>query len=376
MAISRRTFLVRTAQCAVLFGLAPGISSCGGVTREDTPGDEGYEELSFLIGPERAEILRLASLAPSSHNTQPWTVTITDDNAWILGSAPERRLPEVDPENRETLLSIGAFIENLVTAAAAHGFDVSITPAARSAGENELVRLELRNTVRRDYPLRRLSERRTLRSGFKNEAIDAEDFSFIVGGEEGFYYYPSFSKEAVWLDDATVAATEQQVQRENVQEELARWIRWSDDEAKKHRNGMTPESMDITGIAGWYVRNFYGTSDVLSKDFRKASVDRARKQVAEGGGWIVTTSADASPASLIETGRRFERIFLRARERKIAMHPMSQALQEKPWAAQCRDALKLSGFPRFLIRVGYARDYPPPVSLRMPLTAITAVERR
>ena len=376
MAISRRTFLVRTAQCAVLFGLTPGISSCGGVTREDTPQDDGYEELASLIGPERTEILRLASLAPSSHNTQPWTVTITSDNVWIVGSAPERRLPEVDPENRETLLSIGAFIENLVTAAAAHGFDVSAASVARSVDENELVRLELRNTVRRDYPLRRLSERRTLRSGFKSETIDAEDFSFIIGGEEGFYYHPSSSKEAAWLDDATVAATEQQIRREKVQEELARWIRWSDDDAKKYRNGMTPESMDITGLAGWYVRNFYGTSDVLSKDFRKASVDRVRKQVAEGGGWIVTTSADASAASLIDTGRRFERMFLKARERKIAIHPMSQVLQEKPWAAQCRDALGLSGIPCFFIRVGYAKDYPPPVSLRMPLTAITAVEKR
>lgn len=374
MAVSRRTFLVRAAQCALLLAVPPGLVACGGgLTRDDTTKDEGYARLSSAIGPERAEILWYASFAPSSHNTQPWMVTIESENRWVVGSSRERWLPEVDPQNRETLLSIGAFVENLVTAAATFGFRIAVEPVARTPFDTELVRLELQNAVRREYPLERLLERRTLRTGFKSDDIDAEDFSFIVGGSDGFYYYPPSSVQAAWLDNASIEAVRHQTTRKNVQEELAAWIRWSDADARKYRNGLTPESMDITGLAGWYVRNFYGTGDVLSKDFRKASVERARKQVAESGGWIVVTSRDDSPLALLDTGRRFERMFLKAKDRKIAVHPMSQVLEESPWAEKAAASLMLSGKPQLLLRVGYMRDYPGPVSLRMPVAETTTL---
>jgi hypothetical protein len=56
------------------------------------------------------DILRLASRAPNGHNTQPWTITLVDPATWILGSDQTRRLPAVDPANREMLLSLGAFL--------------------------------------------------------------------------------------------------------------------------------------------------------------------------------------------------------------------------------------------------------------------------
>ena len=352
----------------------PGMTACDGLTRKDEVKGPGYEELVSRIGRERTDILWYASFAPSSHNVQPWTVTVKSPDKWVIGSAEDRWLTEVDPKNREMLLSVGAFVENMVTAAKAHGFRVKIRMLARSPFEPELLSLELQDNERVEYPLQRLLERRTLRTGFKSEDIDPQDFSFIAGGEEGFYYYPPLSAQGAWLDEATVTANRQQVDRQNVQEELARWIRWSGADARKYRNGLTPAAMDITGLAGWYVRNFYGVDDVLSKDFRDATVEKVKKQVAESGGWIVITSENDSPASLIETGRRFEQMFLRAKDRSIGVHPMSQALEEEPWSEKVTETLMLDKPPQFLLRVGYMRDYPSPVSLRMPLDAFTKVE--
>lgn len=374
MSLSRRKFLIRSVQCIVACGVLPGVSACDSPTREQESKGPGYDDLVSRIGHERADILWYASLAPSGHNVQPWTVTVKSPDKWIVGSAEDRWLTEVDPKNREMLLSIGAFVENMVTAAKAHGFRVKIRMLARNPFDPELLSLELQNSEREEYPLQRLLERRTLRTGFKSEDIDPQDFSFIVGGEGGFYYYPPLSAQGVWLNEATVAANRQQVERQNVQEELARWIRWSDADARKYRDGLTPRSMDITGIAGWYVRNFYGADDVLSRDFRDATVEKVKKQVAESGGWIVITSENDSPASLIETGRRFERMFLRAKDRSIGIHPMSQVLEEEPWSENVAEVLMLNKSPQFLLRAGYMRDYPSPVSLRIPLDAFTKVE--
>jgi len=291
----------------------------------------------------------------------------------MIGSAEDRWLNEVDPKNRELLLSVGAFLENMVIVANAYGFQAKIRMRTQNAFDPELLSIEFKNAERVEYPLQRLLERRTLRSGFKSDDLDPEDVSFITGGDENCFYYPSFSKQAAWLDEATVAASRQQADRMNVQEELARWIRWSDSDARKNRNGLTPESMDITGLAGWYVRNFYGADDVLNRDFRNASVERARKQVTESGGWIVITSTNDTPESLLEAGRRFERLFLKAKDRSIAIHPMSQVLQEQPWAEKATAELRLTRPLQMLLRVGYPRDYPSPVSLRMPLDAFTTI---
>ena len=357
-----------------MFGLFPAMSACDGLTREEEEKDPGYEALVSQIGRERTEILWYASFAPSSHNVQPWTVTVESPDKWIIGSAEDRWLTEVDPKNREMLLSIGAFLENMITAAKAYGFGVKVRTLARNPFDPVLLSLELHNAEREDYPLQRLLERRTLRTAFKNEDIDPQDFSFLVGGEDGFAYYPPASAQAAWLDEATVAANEQQVESENVQEELSRWIRWSDADARKYRNGLTPEAMDITGLAGWYVRNFYGSRDVLGKDFRKTTIERVKQQVAQSGGWIVITSENDRISSLIETGRRFERMFLRAKDRSVGIHPMSQVLEEKPWSEKAAEVLMLGEPPQFLLRVGYTRDYPSPVSLRMPLDDFTKVE--
>ena len=74
-----------------------------------------------------------------------------------------------------------------------------------------------------------------------------------------------------------------------------------------------------------------------------------------------------SVENLIETGRRFERMALLAREHGIGIHPMTQILEEKSGRSQITDDHGGSFFPQFVLRVGYLEKYPEPVSLRRPV---------
>ena len=56
--------------------------------------------------PDEKEILFLASLAPSGHNTQPWFVRYLAPYHWIVGNDRSKWLPAVDPTQRETMLSL------------------------------------------------------------------------------------------------------------------------------------------------------------------------------------------------------------------------------------------------------------------------------
>jgi hypothetical protein len=156
---------------------------------------------------------------------------------------------------------------------------------------------------------------------------------------------------------------------------LSRWIRWADEEAREHRNGLTPASMEITGFAGWYVRHFFGQSPVMTPRFRERSVEAVRRQLRSYGGWFVITSPDASTATLVETGRLFERMWLGSRERMIAIHPMTQILEEAPFRDQVARQLGVSGRVQFILRTSYLARYPDPVSLRMPVSRFVTGSR-
>ena len=86
--------------------------------------------------------------------------------------------------------------------------------------------------------------------------------------------------------------------------------------------------MEIEGIPGWVLRNFYGKSNVMKKGFREQSIDKVKEQVSQSAGWLLITSKDNSVTTLLETGKRMQRLFLRVRERNIAIHPMTQILEE------------------------------------------------
>ncbi len=74
------------------------------------------------LTPNERQILWLASLAPSGHNTQPWFVKRLGPYHWIVGNDKTRWLPGVDPTQRETILSIGAFLQNMEYAASSLGY--------------------------------------------------------------------------------------------------------------------------------------------------------------------------------------------------------------------------------------------------------------
>ena len=104
--------------------------SAEGIVREDVEEPPGSAPAS-LIPPDLHRILYYASLAPSGHNAQPWTVRLDGQQMWI-GTDSARWLPNVDPTNREVTLSVGAFIENLIAAAPA-GTEASFYRTAAGA---------------------------------------------------------------------------------------------------------------------------------------------------------------------------------------------------------------------------------------------------
>lgn len=388
MNTNRRTFLRILATSGLAAATLPLLTQCGGATRNDLTQDNVPEDLQLLLGKDKMEILRLASLAPNGHNTQPWTVKILAPHQWRIGTDPTRWLPAVDPGNRELMLSIGAFIENLCIAASHFGYAVEMQVVADSPRSEIIANLTLHNTTPREMNLSRLTSRCTIRKGILPKELATNDVQALTADDSRIVYFSPSSSQGKQLAEATFEANRLQVNRESAQEELADWIRWSDDDVRKHRDGITPATMEITGFAGWYVRHFYSRKQVLQQGFKDATLKQVAEQVKTYGGWFVVTDGQNQPANvdavsaaspqvnvveLLETGRRFERLFLNVRERNIALHPMTQLLEESSSFGNWEAQLGVPGNIQFLLRTGYVTSYPDPVSVRRPVAWFTQV---
>jgi len=370
MNLNRRRFLLKTlAGGLLLSGSGSLISACSGIVRSDIPKPDPALNSTIQLDEVGRAVLYYASLAPSGHNSQPWTVRVVDQNEWIVGADPRRRLPAVDPHNREAMLSIGAFAENLAAAAGTFGLKAEMEFMAADPFEQDIIKVNLIQAKAVDYPLQRITGRMTVKQKYLPHEIKKEDLQVLSKPFSGnMFYFPRGTEHADCIAEGAIENFRLQSERDEAQHELVQWLRLSNSDAERCRDGLTVEGMEIQGFKGWFVRNFVNPEDFLKPDFRKQGVDHTAELARQGGGWFVITSQGRTVSDLIDTGRRFERMALLARERNIAIQPMTQCLEEEAGLNQIAANHREDIIPQFILRVGYLKRYPEPVSLRRPVS--------
>jgi hypothetical protein len=365
--MNRRKFLTITAGVITVGGVAYYLSSDkSNFVRADIKEDT---LVNIPLLTDEKEILFLSSLAPSGHNTQPWFVKYVEPYHWIIGNDKSKWLPAVDPTQRETILSIGVFMQNLEYASNAFGYECQFTMLAKNNQDENVVAVKLRKAnPASKYDTEKIIHRRTVRSNYLNDVLKKEDVAFLLNDETDFIHYiPNSSKEHTWLNEQTIEANKIQAYRDAAQSELADWIRFSSNDAEKYKDGLTLASMEIQGMPAWLLRNFYSKKNVMKKNFRDQSVDKVIKQVSQSAGWLIITSKDNSTATLVDTGKRLQRLWLKVRDKNIAIHPMTQILEEAKTNVLVNSSVGIIEPIQFILRIGYLKNYPEPVTLRRSL---------
>jgi hypothetical protein len=316
---------------------------------------------------DERDILTLASLAPSGHNAQPWFVKYLEPYHWIIGNDKSRWLPAVDPTQRETILSIGAFLQNLEYAANNLGYSCEFNVLASTNQEENVVEVWLSKLGSIHlFDIQKIKNRRTVRSNYLGENLKKEDLNYLMKDEsDSIIFFPNSSKEHKYLNEQTIEANKIQSYRDDAQGELANWIRFSSKDVAKYQDGLTVASMEIEGIKAWVLRNFYNKAKVMKKEFREQSIDKVITEVTgSSAGWLVIKSKDYSTKTLLETGKRLQRLWLKVRDKSIAIHPMTQIIEESETNKNLNASLGITEPIQFLLRVGYLKDYPEAVSVR------------
>ncbi len=340
---------------------------CGSTSRQNF-----HQEFSNQI----EKIIYYASLAGNSHNTQPWYVYVESDSLLFIKADFSRKLQIVDPDARGLFISLGAFIENLELAAGSLGYKTEVKITAKHKNDSNVATIYLNESQKNGYNLSQIENRRTLRTPFHNTEISKEHLNNLFDNSKSeIFYFSSSSEEGKYIAEQTLAAYTQQAQDDQAKQELANWMRFSNSDVEKYRDGLTTTGMGITGFGGFFVRNFYKPEDSMKDSFIKTGIEKTKEQIENCGGWIVIIQNEDSPKSWIKTGRLYQRLNLVCRDMMIGFHPMNQMIEEENFEEKANERLSQSGIIQFIARVGYVDEYPPANSVRRSVNEIIQYDK-
>jgi len=366
---NRRTIL----QLLALSSLAtiPAVSAAG---RSETDPAAAWRNPGAGQKDPRLYSLAHAILAPNPHNRQPWLVSLEGEDSIILYFDTTRRLPATDPYDRQLAIGCGAFLEILSIAAGEIGYDaqISLFPEGEPQpllNDKPLARIRLVTGGTKDPLYRFITQRRSNKEVYDTKKqISAESLEALLTIEptETLTLSGSLSGSAQCesLRLLSIQAYRREIQTPVALKESIELMRIGKAEIAKYRDGI---DLDFPGIGAMQAMGLLTREKMMTpgtKAYQQGleQYDPLAKS-ASGYVWMISNSKDRFAE--IAVGRAYARLNLRATALGIAIHPMSQALQEyaemSTIKADAEQAVGLSSDRRLqmLARIGYARQVPP-----------------
>lgn len=302
-------------------------------------------------------ILELASLAPSSHNAQMWKIKIINSRELVLAVDKNRTLPFSDKEGFEALISIGAFLENMVEASKNYNLESNITFEKK---ENILdTEVKIKFTKKHfDYNLQReknILNRHSIKEAYLKKDIEEEHLKNMLFSDK-IHYFTIESVEGSFIKNLIYEASFAEAYDKNIQKELSDWIMTSKREEKIRKDGIRPEQMGIFGIKKFFFYTFFTKKGIQSKKFVEAGLKKTEEQLNNSAGFFIIQSENNSAENIINMGRTLEKLLLIATQNKVAIQIMSQTNHKEPWKSSMKDKFGLKS-EILILRAGYVENY-------------------
>ena len=365
--ITRREFMV---SASATIGTVATLGACSSETARDdytSAVSNTWRHGSADGGDQSAllrELVRYATLAPSSHNTQCWKFRLQGRSVSILPDF-SRRCPAVDPDDHHLFVSLGCAAENLIQAALAQGYygNVAFDDAAGS-----VLRITLEPTKAIATSLfAAIPERQSTRTEYDGNPISASELALLekAGRGKGVRVILLTERQAMEkVVEYVIQGNTQQMSDRAFVEELKAWIRFSANDAVRTGDGLYAASSGNPSVPSWLGNLLFGLFFTP-----KAENDKYAKHVRSSAGIAVFVSEVESPAQWIEVGRCYERFALQSTALDIRNAMLNQPVEVPALRPQFAAFLGVGRHrPDLVVRFGRGPKLPP--SLRRPIDAV------
>ncbi|WP_298814091.1 twin-arginine translocation pathway signal protein [uncultured Roseibium sp.] len=301
--------------------------------------------------------LSYALLAPNPHNRQPWLVELTEGKSFLLHRDKTRALPHTDPFLRQIFVGLGCFIELMAVAATLQhrSAEIELFP---DGPDGPIAFVQLRDGGSIDPLSDHIMHRRSCKEPFevtpvpKDIAQKLASYGQVIQDDDSVAALKKLTWDA-WLTEAnTYRALKESV-------DLMRF--------GKSEINANPDGIDLGGpfleslmLAGILTRE--GQLDPGSSGFQEG-VKIYQEMLAATPAYIAITTQGNGRTDQIEAGRRWLRLNLETTALGLALHPVSQALQEyEEMNAHYAEAHRILANPgetvQMLGRLGYGPTIP------------------
>jgi Nitroreductase family len=329
-----------------------------------TSNDESYEQAVQRIwrhtttpAPTDAlalqrELVRYATLAASSHNTQCWKFKLAAHQISILPDL-ERRCPAVDPDDHHLYASLGCAIENLLQAASAFGLKGNVDLQSTDA---IAIKLESSPPVR--SPLfEAIPSRQSTRAEYNGQSLSNEDLKLLekAASGDGMNLIVLTEKQAMEkVLEYVVAGNTAQINDPAFVKELKSWIRFNEQEAVRQGDGLFAKSSGNPTAPHWIASSLFDWFFTP-----KAENEKYTKQLRSSAG-IAIFIADANTKShWIGAGRAYQRFALQATALGVRTAFLNQPVEVATLRPQFANYLGIGDRrPDLVVRFGYGPETP------------------
>ncbi len=304
------------------------------------PAYEPWKDWRKDSNPGPLALVRASILAASPHNTQPWLFKVTNSSIELYIDT-QRNVGALDPYLREEHIGMGCALENLMLAAAANGYQASVTLLPGKLGPIStpaepapklVARVDLAAGKREENELYDAIPRRHTNRGpyipekpIPPEFIDA--LSRLPGDESDarIFLFTAEADRKKLVEISSVANAEIYSDPE-VERGSGRWLRmdWSD--VQKYRDGLTIDAFGQPPIAS-------ATFKMLSSPMLRWAASRGPKDgysklmLSAPLIGIIAVRARYDQEHCLRAGRIWQRAHLLATARGLAGRPCNEAVE-------------------------------------------------
>ena len=326
------------------------------------------------------ELLDYARWSPSPHNVQPWKLQVLSDTEARLYYDPARLLRHTDPTSCFTVVGLGMFIECFSIAAGPLGYRVEARHAPEPRLNYAAVALQWFADLRL-VPLASagpveerelLRQRRTSRLAYSGRPVAADVQRPLAALAAAHGHRLAFATDPATVDfvlDLNRQILFADLDDAGTRQELAGWIRTTDEQAHAHNDGLWNRCM---GFSGRLMHNFFFHSERFRSHWKRAVLGRVYRRSMHGTATVAWLRGPfATRADWVRAGGLLQRLWLEMTRHGVYLHPFGSVVTNP---AAHRQLLEKIG-PRpaddplwLLVRLGYSTA--PPRSLRLSPTDI------
>ena len=312
------------------------------------------------------DLIRYATMAASSHNTQPWRFRV---GARSIGIEPDfsRRTPVVDPDDHHLYASLGCAAENLSLAARGRGRAGEVTVSGDGTIRVSLEPDRPQPSPRFDAVLMRQCTRAVYdRTAVADDIIGRLAMAVDGTGVEARVVIDDAERNDIL--DLIVAGNSRQFDDPAFRSELKAWLRFNRAAAARTRDGLFSAASGNPALPNWLGPIMYDLTVTTDRENRKTI-----EQIRSSSGIVVFVADTDGPAGPVAAGRAYQRFALQATVEGLKHAFVNQAVEVPEVRRDLQSLLSLGDRrPNLVVRFG--RGPAMPRSLRRPVDDVIIAE--